>query len=291
MPISERVRILKNVGDMGLMLNRDKSPEKKLEDLKVYLGKFGHVMIAFSGGVDSVFLLHVAQEILGERAVAVTADSFLFPQRELDEAREFCISRGIRHIIFESEELASQDFCSNPVNRCYICKRKLFERILLIGRKEGIVNIAEGSNMDDMGDYRPGLQAVEELGIKSPLRHVGLFKSEIRMLSQKSDLPTWEKPSFACLATRIAYGDLITKEKLSMVGQGEQCLLDLGFHQIRVRIHGQMARIEVGQEEFERLLCHDIREQIISRFRELGFTYISMDLEGYRTGSMNEGLR
>lgn len=272
------------------MRNEDKGPEEKLEALKAYLRELDHVMVAFSAGVDSAFLLRVAYDTLGEKAVAVTADSPLFPKRELDEAREFCRTRGIRHLIFESEELTEQDFCSNPVNRCYICKRRLFERILSIGREEGIVHVAEGSNMDDMGDYRPGLQAVEELGIKSPLRHVGLFKSEIRLLSKKMDLSTWEKPSFACLATRIAYGDPITKEKLSMIGQGEQCLFDLGFRQVRVRIHGQMARIEVVQEDFERLLRQDIREQIISRFRELGFTYVSMDLEGYRTGSMNEGL-
>ena len=184
-----------------------------------------------------------------------------------------------------------EGFSHNPKNRCYLCKHELFEKIRSIAERENIAEIAEGSNLDDNGDYRPGLQAVAELGIKSPLRSIGFTKDDIRALSSKFDIPTWDKPSFACLASRFVYGETITKEKLGMVDKAEQLLLDLGFRQVRVRIHGNMARIEVMPNEFEKLISSEIREKITSSFKSFGFTYVTMDLTGYRTGSMNEVLK
>lgn len=268
----------------------DRELENKLERLKGYLKNLQSVAVAFSGGVDSTFLLKVAHEVLGDRAVAVTASSCSFPERELKEAKEFCEKEGIRHLICESEELKIAGFAQNPKNRCYLCKRELFEKIGSMAEKLDIAYIAEGSNLDDNGDYRPGLQAVAELGVKSPLREAGMTKSDIRRLSKNMGLPTWDKQSFACLSSRFVYGETITKEKLSMVDKAEQLLLDYGFHQVRVRIHGKMARIEILPEEFLKLVQEDIRKDIVRQFMEFGFTYVTMDLKGYRTGSMNETL-
>ncbi len=218
----------------------------------------------------------------------MSAKSCSFPERELKEAKEFCEAHQVRQVIFESEELEIEGFAQNPKNRCYICKHGLFEKIIKIAEDEGIAVIAEGSNLDDNGDYRPGLQAVAELGIRSPLRELGFTKEDIRALSKFLGLPTWDKQSFACLASRFVYGETITKEKLAMVDKAEQLLLDLGFHQVRVRIHGTMARIEVRPDEFSRLISDDVRSQITASFKSFGFTYVTMDLTGYRTGSMNE---
>lgn len=264
--------------------------DRKLENLNIYLEQLKSVAVAFSGGVDSTFLLKVAHEVLGDKAIAVTARSCSFPERELNEAKEFCRKEGIKHIIIDSEELEIEGFRNNPKNRCYICKRELFEKIICVAKENGIENVAEGSNMDDNGDYRPGLQAVAELKVKSPLRHSELSKKEIRELSKRLGLPTWEKQSFACLASRFVYGETISEEKLRMVDKAEQLLLDLGFHQVRVRIHGRMARIEILPDEFEKLVSETVREQIVTKFKDYGFTYVSMDLTGYRTGSMNEIL-
>ena len=261
--------------------------DKKLNKLREYLRSLGSVAVAFSSGVDSTFLLKVAHEELGDKAIAITATSCSFPKRESDEASNFCKLNGIKQITVVSEELNIPEFRHNPVNRCYLCKKELFTKIISLAKENGIAYVCEGSNMDDNGDYRPGLKAVAELGVKSPLRECQLYKEEIRELSKKLKLPTWNKQSFACLASRFAYGEEINEKKLGMVDKAEQTLLDLGFKQLRVRIHGEnLARIEVLPSELEKLLS--LRQEITKALKDAGFAYITMDLQGYRTGAMNE---
>ncbi len=269
--------------------------EEKYKVLQEELRAMKSVAVAFSSGVDSTFLLAVAVDTLGkDHVMAVTASSCSFPERERKEAQEFCEKRGIRQVIVVSEELDIEGFRHNPKNRCYLCKHELFEKILAIAEENHLAAVVEGSNMDDNGDYRPGLRAVEELGIKSPLRAAELTKQEIRELSKRLDLPTWDKQSFACLASRFVYGETISEERLGMVDQAEQLLLDLGFHQVRVRVHGEgeaaMARIEVLPQEIAILVEDAKREKIYSYFKEIGFAYVTLDLGGYQMGSMNIGV-
>ena len=264
--------------------------DQKLAQLKALLKKLGSVVVAFSGGVDSTFLLKVAQEVLRERVLAVTIDSNSFTKKELQETQVFCEQQGIVQEVCKFNELDVEGFCQNPPNRCYICKKALFENLLEIAKEHKIAFVVEGSNIDDEGDYRPGMQAVKELGICSPLREVGLKKQEIRELSRNYGLVVWNKPSSACLSSRFAYGEQITRKKLKMVEQAEQFLQDLGFTQVRVRVHGSLARIEVLLEEIPQLMLQDNRKRIAEKLKEYGFSYVTMDLCGYRIGSMNESL-
>jgi len=264
-----------------------------LDKLKQILQNLGSVAVAFSSGVDSTFLLKVAHDTLGNnrdgnRVVAVTARSPLFPDRELDDAVQFTQKEGIEHIIVDFDALTVAGFAQNPTNRCYLCKKELFIRLQRIAAEHGIAHVVEGSNADDVHDYRPGKQAIAELGIASPLQEAGLTKQEIRQLSAELGLPTWNKPSFACLASRIPYGEEITEERLAMIEAAERYLLDTGFHQVRVRFHSNLARIETDDEGLERLLDKKLREEIHCRLKALGFVHISADLLGYRTGSMDE---
>lgn len=259
--------------------------EQKRETLKENIKSLGKVAVAFSSGVDSTLLLAVCKEVLGDNVVAITANSVSFPERERTEAFDFCKDNGIEQIEFSVNQLEIEGFKENPVDRCYICKKALFSSICEIAKENDCNYVLEGSNLDDDNDYRPGMRAIKELGVLSPLRDAQLTKAEIRQLSTQMNLPTAKKQSFACLATRFVYGDEITEEKLSMIDKAEQELLDLGFSQVRVRLHGKIARIEVAQNQMQRLL--DIAPTITSHFKSYGFDYVTMDLSGYNLGSMN----
>lgn len=261
--------------------------EDKLNKLRDFFKESGNAAIAFSGGVDSTFLAKVAHDVLGDKMVAITLVSTSFPGRERNDACKFCISEGIPQIEIKYNELEIPGFAENPKDRCYICKKEIFSKIINVAKEKGIFTVCEGSNMDDNKDYRPGLKAIKELGVKSPLQIAEFTKQEIRNVSKDLNLPTWDKPSLACLATRFVYGEPITPEKLVMVGKAEQFLFDLGFKQIRVRLHGTIARIELLPQDFEKFMKEEVRTKVAQEFIKYGFTYVTLDILGFRSGSMN----
>lgn len=262
----------------------------KYEHLKEYLAVRGPMMIAFSGGVDSTFLLKAARDALGDKVVAVTAVSCFIPEREREEAKAFCRSEGIRQIILPYDVLQVKGVRENPQDRCYLCKLALLGKVRELARSMEIENIAEGSNLDDKSDYRPGARAVAEMGILSPLQELLFTKEEIRALSHHLGLETWRKPSYACLASRFVYGETLTEEKLQMVDRAEQFLISRGFRQMRVRVHGDIARIELLPEDMDRFFRKEMRESVLRELIDAGFSRVTVDLEGFRSGSMNKGL-
>ncbi|MBM4348555.1 MAG: ATP-dependent sacrificial sulfur transferase LarE [Deltaproteobacteria bacterium] len=265
--------------------------KNKIEKLKEIFQSMGKVVVAFSGGVDSTFLLKIARDTLGaENVLAVTALSPLYPERELRGAKKMAEEMGVKHLLIESNELEIEGFSKNPPDRCYFCKRELFGELKKLADRESASLVVEGSTMDDEQDYRPGKKAVRELGIRSPLIEASFTKADVREASKTLGLPTWNKPSFACLASRFPYREEITEDGLRMVDEAEGFLIGLGFKQVRVRHYKDLARIEIYKEEIERLLDGTIREKVVEHLKKIGYQYITLDLQGFRSGSMNEVL-
>lgn len=267
------------------------SARKKLDALIHDLKSLESLAVAFSGGADSAFLLKVARDVLGKNVLAVTARSAFFPEREFAAAAEFARVHRVPHRVILANALDIEGFSENPPDRCYRCKSALFRKIAAVAGESSLSHVADGSNFDDLDDHRPGARAARELGIASPLQEAKMTKQDIRFLSREMSLPTWDKPADACLATRIPYGQKITPEKLLAVERAEQFLLDAGFRQVRVRHHGDTARIEVAVEERSLFLEGDLMEKVDAAFKKIGFTYAALDLRGYRTGSMNEVMK
>lgn len=274
-------------------INKDDISENtlaKYEKLKSIIKDCGKIAIAFSGGVDSTFLTKVAKDVLGENAVAVTISSILVTDDELKEADDFCKAENIEHLIYNADVLSIPGFENNPPDRCYICKKAIFTNVQNLVGERGISVIAEGTNVDDDGDYRPGIRAIKELGVRSPLKEAGLTKAEIRELSCMLGLKTWNKPSCACLASRFAYGEVINKDKLDMIYSAECYIRSLGFEQFRVRLQDGIARIELRPADIQKFIENGIKDKVSEKLHALGFKYVSLDLDGYRIGSMNEVL-
>jgi uncharacterized protein len=261
---------------------------KKLDSLKKIIKDTGGAVVAFSGGVDSTFLLKVASEVLGDKVIAVTANSETYPKRELEEAELFARTQGIKHIVIETLELEIAGFADNPPDRCYYCKHELFSKLIGIAKDNGMGFVLDGSNFDDGNDYRPGMLAAKELGVISPLKEAQLTKEEIRELSRELGLSTWDKPSFACLSSRFPYGTKITPEKLAVIAEAEDFIRGLGFRELRVRHHDTIARIEVAKADLGRIIT--FADEITKKLKSLGFIYVTLDLSGYKTGSMNYTL-
>jgi uncharacterized protein len=264
--------------------------EEKLSKLKAIVSELESVVVAFSGGVDSTLVTKVCYDTLKDNSMAVTARSETYPDFEFKEAQKLAKEIGIKHMVIDTSELAIEGFANNPPERCYFCKSELFGKLKEIAKEHGFLNVADGANLDDTQEFRPGLQASRELNVRSPLKEAGLAKTDIREVSKMLKLPNWDKPAYACLSSRFPYGQSITEEKLSMVSEAEKYLRGLGLVQFRVRHHETIARIEVLPEDINILTNSTAREKLTARFKEIGFTYVTLDLAGYRSGSMNEVL-
>lgn len=263
---------------------------EKLKKLRETLSGIDKAIVAFSGGVDSAFLLNIAHDVMGDRVTAITSESPIHPSIDLEDAKKIAAQIGVKHLIIRTREMAKEDFLENPPHRCYICKLTIFSAIQQIASTQGIHVILDGSNSDDDDDYRPGMQALKELGIRSPLKEVGLTKEEIRQLSQRLHLHTWDKPAMACLASRIPYGSRITIDKLKRIDKAENYLRDQGFKEVRVRDHEGLARIEVSPNRIGLLIKTSTLEPLVRTLKSYGYQYVTIDMEGYRTGSLNEAI-
>jgi len=262
----------------------------KREHLLSILKGYGSLLVAYSGGVDSTFLLAVAHEALKKNLTAITAESPLHPASEIRAAKAFAQELGVKHMLIQSREMSQADFKANTKKRCYLCKKYLFEDLVKIAYDLGFKHVAHGANLDDLEDFRPGFDAAREMKITAPMVDAGLTKNDIRMLSKQMNLKTWNKPPMSCLATRIPYGTQITTEKLKMIEKAEQIILGLGFTGCRVRLHSKVARIEVDPDDVERILNQGVRSSIVGKLREIGFSHVAVDLEGYQQGSMNRSF-